>query len=185
MFNPRGVGVPQRTTNIYDASKSVDDLHHVLQELFRRYPQSNFYLAGSSFGACVGVRYLTNFDHGRRVKGMVSMANPFDLHRAAENVNSPDNKLFGKYMVKNLLRKARFNHEALARWQAEKGVDLDLAGLEKLTNTFEFDEKFTFRIHPEYRAHREYYDRVSCAQFIDRIDVPVLFLHAKDDPICP
>lgn len=185
VFNPRGVGIPQKTTNIYDPSKNVNDLHYILKILFARYPGSNFYLAGSSFGACVGVRYLATFDHGGRVRGMVSMANPFDLHKAAENVNRPENNLFGKYMVKNLMKKAKFNREALERWQAEKGVDLGLERLERLENTFDFDEQFTFRIHPEHSDHRNYYDSISCTQFIGQIKLPVLFLHARDDPICP
>lgn len=185
VFNPRGVGIPQITSNIYDPSRSPEDLHFVLSILFKRYPKANFYLAGSSFGACISIRYITNYDHGNRIKGVVSMANPFDIYKSAQNINNPSNKIFGKYMSKNLLKKVKFNIEAVKKWQAETGIELQLNEMEKLENTFEFDEKFTFIVHPQYKVHKDYYDLISCIDFIDKIRIPVFFLHSKDDPICP
>jgi hypothetical protein len=185
VFNPRGVGIPQITTKIFDASKNTEDLDYILQILFKKYPQANFYLAGSSFGACTSVRYVTTFDHGNRIKGIVSMANPFDLYKAAEYINHPSNQIFGKFMTKNLLKKVKRNRDAIRMWEMESGTELDWNKLEHLTNTFQFDEEVTFKIHTEYTDHRTYYERVSCTPFVKDLEIPTLFLHSKDDPICP
>lgn len=177
--------MPQVTTHIYDAAKSPDDLHYILKILFKRYPNANFYLAGSSFGACIGVRYVTNYDHDSRVKGIVSMANPFDIFKAAEHINTPSNRIFAKFMVKNLLKKVHFNKEAIKMWEVENQTTIPWEKLEGLSNTFEFDELFTFKIHPKYIDHKTYYDKISCSTFVDKLEIPALFLHSKDDPICP
>lgn len=163
----------------------MHDLDFVLKILFERYPNANFYLAGSSFGACIGIRYLTNFDHNKRIKGMYSLSNPFDIFKSANNLNTWSYMLYGKFMTKNLVKKTNSNHKMIKEWEKENNIDLDFDNLFKVKSTFEYDEKFTFKIHKNSDHRKYYYDTISCATFIDKIDVPVLFLHSRNDPICP
>lgn len=161
----------------------MNDLHFVLEHLFKKYPQSNFYLSGSSFGACIGIRYITQFDHGHRVKGMVSLSNPFDILKSAQMLNTWRFCLYGKFMVKNLVKKVHHNKTAIEKWIEENKSDLDFEHLSKIKSTFEFDNYFTFRVNKSYKNIDDYYHDISCEQFVSKIQIPVLFLQAKNDPI--
>jgi hypothetical protein len=48
----------------------------------------------------------------------------------------------------------------------------------------EFDELYTARLHG-FRDAADYYARASALQFVGRIRVPTLIVHAQDDPFIP
>jgi predicted alpha/beta-fold hydrolase len=48
----------------------------------------------------------------------------------------------------------------------------------------EFDDAATARLHG-FAGVDDYYGRSSCAQFLPRIRVPTLLVHAEDDPFVP
>lgn len=183
VFNPRGNAIPQRTTHLFDYSKTIVDLHEVMTVLTDRAPSSNFYFVGTSLGASIGVKYLAHYNGGKRVKAMVSIANPFDVYRAAANTNNWRNRVYGKFLTKKLVEKVLFNRASIERWLAENGRKLDFGRLEGLSTTFEFDREVTFKIMHNVGDSREYYHTFSCHQDVGNVEEPVLFLHSRNDPI--
>lgn len=49
----------------------------------------------------------------------------------------------------------------------------------------EFDDKFTLRVHPNFKTVAEYYYASSCLNKVKDIKVPTMVIHSKDDPIIP
>jgi predicted alpha/beta-fold hydrolase len=92
VFNPRGSIIPQKTVNLFNFENIYDDLDFVLSHVERKYPNSNIYFVGFSLGSSYGMRFLA--DHQSRIKGMVSIANPFDVFEAAKSLNSAKHSIY-------------------------------------------------------------------------------------------
>lgn len=183
VFNPRGNAIPQITTHLFDYSKTVLDLDEVMRFLFASYPSRSVYLVGTSLGASLGVKYLARFNEDQRVKGMVSIANPFDVYQAAANANSWRNHVYGSHLTKNLIQKVMFNRKAIERWSQEHGRHVEFDRLKRLKSTFAFDKEVTFRMLHQYDNSKDYYKLFSCTDDVAAVRQPVLFLQSKNDPI--
>ena len=53
-----------------------------------------------------------------------------------------------------------------------------------LRTTFQFDELYTLKVLAPGSSPKKYYANVSCLNFVEKVDIPALFLHSKNDPIC-
>lgn len=183
VFNPRGVGVPQKTTNIFDYSLILSDLQDFMDHVYKLYPSADIYFTGISLGASLGVKYLGAYKEHSRVKGMVSIANPFDVYKAAASANSWKNIIYGQFLTQKLSEKVEFNRQAIEEWSKEKNVSLDFNHIRKAKTTFEFDRRFTFKIVEQHNDSSIYYQLFSCQHDVGNIDVPVMFIQSKNDPI--
>jgi predicted alpha/beta-fold hydrolase len=61
-------------------------------------------------------------------------------------------------------------------------LSLSRAELAKLRSFREFDDAVTAPMHG-FRSAHDYYERCSSRQFVERIEIPTLVLHAADDPL--
>lgn len=183
VFNPRGNAIPQITTHLFDYSKTIEDLHQILQGLFQKHPNRNMFFVGTSLGASIGIRYLSQFNEEGRVKGMVSIANPFDVYQAAANANKYRNLVYGHHLTTQLIKKVFFNRESIEKWLSENGRSIDFDRLKRLKSTFEFDKEVTFKMLHQHDNSRDYYKLFSCTEDVANVRQPVLFLHSKNDPI--
>lgn len=182
VFNPRGNAVPQITTHVFDYSKTILDMKEVISMLTNKHANNNFYLVGTSLGASLGVKYLAQHNDSGRVKGMVSIANPFDVFRAAANANKWTNHIYGRFLTEKLVEKVMFNRTSIEAWLLEHGRTINFDKLKKLRTTWAFDKEVTFRIH-DVSNTQEYYKTFSCHEDVGAVTQPVLFLHSKNDPI--
>lgn len=182
VFNPRGVGVSQRTDNLFDYSKIQDDLNFVMDHIYSKYPKSNHYIVGFSLGASYGMQYLCHYKDRSKIKGMVSIGNPFDVYKAAESANSWKNIIYGHFLTQKLIEKVEFNIDAITERQKKDGIDFSLDKVKKTYTTFRFDNEFTFKFL-DFNDSKTYYKLFSCLSDIKDIDVPVLIIHSKNDPI--
>ena len=187
MFNPRGVGVPQITTHIFDYSLVLQDLEDFMAHIYATFPNSNVYFVGVSLGASLGVKYLGAHKEHSRVKGMVSIANPFSVYKAAASANSFKHSIYGRFLVRNLYNKVMFNKKAIEEYGRLKNISFDYEKIRRSPTTFDFDKNFTFTILSQYNDSAKYYELFSCEQDVQNVDVPMLFIHSKNDPIslCP
>ena len=183
MFNPRGVEIPQKTTNLFDYSKNINDLQEVVEYLETEYPNNHFYFVGSSLGGALGVKYLANCNTKRRVKGMVSLANPFDVFGAATNANSFKNIIYGNFLTSRLVHKVEFNKDSIDQWQIKMNKKIDYQKVKNSITTFQFDKNFSFLIHHTFGDSKSYYHSLSCHLDISKVEEPVLFIQSKNDPI--
>ena len=70
---------------------------------------------------------------------MVSISNPFDVYKAAVEMNKYKNFLYGYSSTKNLIKKYKFNIESIKKKEEKFGFKLDWDWIDKATSTFEFD----------------------------------------------
>lgn len=182
VFNPRGVGIPQITDNIFDYSRVLDDLNTAMDYAYAKYPESNFYMVGFSLGASYGMQYLSHYKQKSRFGAMVSIGNPFDVYEAAAGANGFKNIIYGHFLTKKLQEKVEFNIKAIEERKKKDAVDFNYEKLSKCFTTFCFDREFTFKFF-DYIDSRVYYKVFSCLTDLKDIDVPVLVIHSKNDPI--
>ena len=182
VFNPRGVGIPQKTDNLFDYSKILDDMNYVMDYVYTKYPNSNHYLIGFSLGASYGMQYLCHYKQRSKVKAMVSIGNPFDVYQAAASANSWRNIIYGHFLTKRLIERVEFNIDSITERQKKDGIAYDLDKVRKCYTTFKFDKEFTFKFL-DYNDSKVYYKLFSCLSDVKDIDVPVLIIHSKNDPI--
>ena len=75
-----------------------------MEHVSTQFPKANIYLVGFSLGASTCFKYMNHFEH-QRIKGIVSVSNPFDVFEAAKELNSKKNYIYGNFMTNNLIKK--------------------------------------------------------------------------------
>jgi predicted alpha/beta-fold hydrolase len=92
VVNPRGSVSEQVSENIFDYRYTENDLEIAIQHVKNKYPKANMYFFGFSFGASYGTKVLAR--NQDIIKGMVCVANPFDMYKAGESLNSKKNFIY-------------------------------------------------------------------------------------------
>lgn len=90
--NLRGSGVSQITHNIFDYRNTEKDLEVVVRHIHHKFPKANIYFMGFSYGASYGTTVMAR--NQDIVKGMFSVANPFDVYKAGISLNSNTNAIY-------------------------------------------------------------------------------------------
>ena len=92
VFNPRGSIIAQKTRNLFNFESIYKDLDVIVSHINEKYPDSKVYLVGFSLGSSYGLRYLSK--NQDKFNGMVCIANPFDVFKAAKSLNSYRNFIY-------------------------------------------------------------------------------------------
>lgn len=176
-FNFRGCsGEMNRLPRFYHAG-DTDDLQHVLATVRRRFNGVPLGAIGFSLGGNVLLKYLGEQGHeaGELLTAAVGVSVPFDLAAGTRQLEQPGiTWVYTQYFMRKLRSKAAAKRELLA---PHCEIDRALAS----RKIREYDDALTSQLHGFGDAWN-YYQQSSCAQFIDRIEVPTLILHALDDP---
>lgn len=182
VYNPRGVGIPQVTTNIFDLSRTVEDFDVFIEHVKAKYPDSSKYLIGFSLGGAQAFKYLANFDNAKEIKGVVTIGNPFNVYEAAVSANKLKHIIYGNFLTQKLVERVEFNIDAVNKIKAQKNIDFDLNKVKRSLITFDFDKNFTFKFL-DVECSEKYYLQFSCIDHIDKVDNPSLIINSKNDPI--
>src|SRR5258708_1526743 len=109
--------------------------------------------------------------------GVCAVSAPIDLAASAAALRLRKNFLYQGRFLKRLKERVRKRH-ALA-------PDLfPLGPLTQVTSIYDFDDQYTAKLFGFGTADR-YYQTQSSRQFLERIRIPTLVVHAKDDPLVP
>ena len=160
-------------------SGETGDLSFVLDKISGEYSASPLALAGVSLGGNVLLKFLG--ERGSRlppqVKAAAAVSVPFDLARSATRINRGFSRIYQRFFIGSLRRKA------LAK--AARYPDLAPAQKIRALKTLEgFDDLITGPIHG-FRDAQDYYRKSSSLQFLERIRLKTLLLSAVDDPMLP
>ena len=105
-FNPKGTGIPVTVEHrLFDYRYLPEELEFVVDYVIEKYPNRNIYLAGFSLGSSYATRFLSRAHNKKKIKAFVSISNPFDVYKAAVELNSRKNFLYGYSATKELIRK--------------------------------------------------------------------------------
>jgi hypothetical protein len=166
-------GEPNRLARAYHSGETGDfDL--VVQRLRERHPGTALAAIGYSLGGNVLLKWLGEQGPGAPLRAAVAVSVPFLLHESVTQMNRGFARVYQRHLVKSL--RASVRRKARARTPA-----VPLAGLDRIRDFFEFDDRITGPLHG-FRDAMHYYTASSSRQYLGRIGVPTLIVQARDDP---
>jgi predicted alpha/beta-fold hydrolase len=170
-------GEPNRLARFYHAG-DTGDLGFVLQWLARREPGVRLGAVGFSLGANVLLKLLGERGDASPLAAAAAISVPFDLSAGADQLaGSVMGRFYTGVFIRSLLRKYRDKRHLLDGQCDTRRV--------MAARTFrEFDDAATAPLHG-FSGVDHYYGSSSSGQFLPRIRVPTLLLHAQDDPFVP
>ncbi|HEY4671401.1 MAG TPA: hydrolase [Gemmatimonadaceae bacterium] len=169
---------PNRARRFYHSGET-SDAAFALEQISGEFPESDLAMAGVSLGGNVLLKLLgeRGDDLPPRLRAAAAVSVPFDLARSSTRINRGFSRLYQRFFMTSLRRKA-----------AEKAERFpDLASSEKIAalRTLEdFDNLITGPLHG-FRDAQDYYARSSSLPYLGAIRLQTLLLSAVDDPMLP
>ncbi len=164
----RGAGTGEYAGGMYHGGKT-EDVRAVIEHFDR--PVA---VVGFSLGGNLTVKLLG--EHTDAVVAGVAVSAPLDLAVSVEHLHHMAGGLYEKFLVHRLRKEALRRG---ARYTPEERV-----GITKARGLVEFDNALTAPRHG-WRDAAEYYAVNSSIDYLDKVTVPLLLIHAKDDPMVP
>ncbi len=166
-------GEPNRLPRSYH-SGDTGDLTEVVETLRARGDIPVMAAVGYSLGGNVLLKWLGERGAGAPIAAAAAVSVPYTLSRAADRLTSGLSRIYQRRLIGELRRK-------LGRKFAHTASPIDLARAQRSRDFWEFDDAVTAPLHG-FRDVHDYYARASSRQYLQRIRVPTLMLHAEDDP---
>ncbi len=173
-------GEPNRRARSYHAG-ATEDLALALSAVAGRHPGLPVGALGFSLGGNALLKLLAEREvagaRDVRLEAAVAVSVPFDLARAAAELERGVGRLYARFFLRSLRTAARARAE-----RHPAALDLDAAlGARTLR---EFDDAVTAPLHG-FRDAAHYYARCSSGPVLGAVRTRTLLLHALDDPLAP
>lgn len=179
-LNVRGCGGTEHLAPGGYHAGMVDDPRHVLFELAERDGVERVHLVGFSLGGNMVVRLagLLGDEAPAALRSVVSISGALELSPCADQVDGTRiGRIYRHYFLARLKDRAR----RMAELFPER---YPLPDLDAIRTLREFDDAFTAP-HGGFDGAADYYERASAWPLAARVRVPLLLVHAQDDPIVP
>jgi predicted alpha/beta-fold hydrolase len=167
-------GEPNRLARGYH-SGDTGDIGAFIQVLQRRFEGRWLGAVGFSLGGNALLKYLGETGTDCLLSQAVAVSVPFDLARCADRLETGASRVYSHHLLSRLKAKIADRRDLM---QAS-GVDVDVAL--RCRSFRDFDGAVIAPIFG-FADAADYYAQSSCTQFLGRIAVPTLILHAEDDP---
>lgn len=167
-----------RARRFYHSGETTDTAF-VLERISNEFPTSPLAIAGVSLGGNVLLKFLGEKGHElpHQLKAAAAISVPFDLSRSAKRINRGLSRLYQRFFIDSLRRKAQE--------KAERFPDIApiprIAGIRTLED---FDNLITGPLHG-FQDAQDYYQRSSSLPWLKQIRLNTLLLSAFDDPMLP
>ena len=163
---------PNRLPQWYHSGQS-EDPQRILEVLRDQMGIEVYAAVGFSLGGNVLLKWLGEQGAAMPLQRAAVMSVPFHLADAARRMGEGFSRLYQWYLISGMQKKYK---QKFASVPAPLDVDID-----KLDTFWQFDDQVTAPLHG-FNGVEDYYARASSHQFISKIRVPTLILHARDDP---
>ncbi|KAL6067948.1 medium-chain fatty acid ethyl ester synthase/esterase 2 [Balamuthia mandrillaris] len=174
--NNRGAaGTVISTPRGYCGAYTEDARAAILHVKRRIHPDSPLIAIGYSLGANILVKYLGEEGEKTPLTAAASCSNPFDFLSAAKVLER--RTLYNRVLTAGCIQTFK---RQLAIYSAVPEIDVD--AVINSVRLREFDDRLT-RIIFGYDTVDDYYFDASSRFYIPAVKVPLLVIHAKDDPI--
>lgn len=176
----RGCGTsPNRLPRAYHSGDTAD-AYWLIGQLTHRYPRALKIAAGVSLGGNMLVKLVAEQGgDGLDLAGAIVISAPLDLSASADTLHQGVSRVYERHLLGSLKRKMR---PRLA--SGELPLSITPQALEALGSLRDYDEAVTAPLHG-FDGAEDYYRRASAGPLLDRIELPMLILHAEDDPFMP
>jgi predicted alpha/beta-fold hydrolase len=168
-------GTEQYSPTLYHSGLS-GDVGAVMRFFLERERLESIALIGYSMGGNLVLKLAGDLgaDAPRELHSVVGVSPAIDLDLSASALHRPQNRLYERRFLRNLLK--RFRHKVRL---FPRAFDPNRAvGIRSLR---EFDDRIT-ALYSGFASAADYYYRAAAARVVDHIAVPTLVLHALDDP---
>lgn len=154
-------------------------LAEITAELTGSFGLREILLVGVSMGGNILLKLLGEWgsEAPREMVAAATISPLVDLTSSWRILESSSNRLYRWYYVNRLRRLALARADLLNSY-------IDVERLRKVKSIREFDEAFTVPLSG-YRDVHEYYARASAVSGFEKIGVPALIIHSRDDPLLP
>lgn len=169
-------GEPNRLTRSYH-SGDTGDLQALLSTLRQRESHTPMAAVGYSLGGNVLLKWLGEAGKQADLIAAIAVSVPFDLARAAWQLEQELSKAYQWSLVRALKRSVRYKFRY-------RDCPFDLKALKKVRTFKEFDDLITAPMHG-FKNANDYWQRSSSGPFLRNIQIPTLLLHSIDDPFLP
>jgi uncharacterized protein len=160
-------------------SGETSDVAFVLERISREFPFAPLGMVGVSLGGNVLLKFLgeRGKDLPKTLRGAATISVPFDLARSSKRINRGFSRLYQRFFLGSLRRKAG---EKAKRFPDLAPVDR-IASLRTLED---FDNLVTGPLHG-FADAQDYYARSSSLAYLEAIRLKTLLISAVDDPMLP
>jgi uncharacterized protein len=160
---------------LYNSSLS-GDVGAVARSVIENDGVSRFALIGFSMGGNLVLKLAGEWgsDGPGEFRGVAAVCPAMDLAASADALHGASNRVYEWYFLWQLFR--RFREKAKLFPQ-----NFDAARLHGVTSLRSFDDLVTAH-YCGFAGADDYYERAAAARVVDRIAVPALIIHAKNDP---
>ncbi|HTJ97663.1 MAG TPA: hydrolase [Rhodocyclaceae bacterium] len=174
-------GRPNRLPRAYHSGDSAE-VAWVLAQLQQRQAGAPLFAVGVSLGGNALLKYLGEQGSAARhiVSAAAAVSVPYDLAAADRCLSRGIARLYARHFLKTLIPQALAKAQ---RFPNQPGLNQP----ERIRNAKtlrEFDDAVTAPLHG-FRDADDYYTQSSSGQYVARIAVPALLLHALNDPFLP
>lgn len=167
-----------RTRRFYHSGETTD-IALVLEKIAREFPLAPLGMVGVSLGGNVLLKFLGERGGNlpNRLRAAAAISVPFDLARSSKRINRGFSRLYQRFFLGSLRRKARE--------KAQRFPDLAAADrIASLKTLEEFDDLITGPLHG-FQDAQDYYAQSSSLPFLKSIRLKTLLISAVDDPMLP
>jgi len=175
-LNLRGGGPSRATCRRSYCGGSGDNVAAVLSTLDIEEARRGVVLIGFSLGGTVILHCLARHACGVAPTCAVTVSTPLDLAAVIRRLMRPRNVLYHRWLLARM-------KEAVIGGASEISPEQQAAVLDARSIP-EFDNAFTAP-HHGFADADDYYARCSVTGLLERIDTPLLMLHARNDPWIP
>jgi predicted alpha/beta-fold hydrolase len=178
-MNLRNCGDTEHLTPTLYHGGLTEDLRVVVTELIERDQLQKLFVVGVSLGGNMVLKLAGEYadEPPPELLGVCAVSPSVDLNASADLILKRSNWLYHRDFLRRL--KSR-----LLRKQKLFPEKYDTSDLKSIRTLREFDDRYTSRAHG-FAGAADYYYRASSIRVVDKIRVPTLIIHGKDDPFIP
>ncbi len=176
LMNQRNCGgMDHCAPTLYNSSLS-GDVAAVVRNILENDGVSRFALIGFSMGGNLVLKLAGEWGNEGppQFRAVAAVCPAIDLAASADALHEPANRIYEYYFLMQLFQRLRRK----ARFFPAK---FDLSRLRGISTLRQFDDRITAH-YCGFTGADDYYARAAASNVIDRIVVPTLIIHAKNDP---
>ena len=166
-------GEPNRLARSYH-SGDTGDIDFLVRTLKAREPNTPLTTIGYSLGGNALLKWLSEKGHEAPVQSAVAVSVPFLLHESTLHMQRGFARVYQWHLLKSLKRNVL---RKVQRFTLPARAD----EIQKMKTFYEFDDRITGPLHG-FKDAMHYYTSSSSRQYLKRIRIPTLIVHAHDDP---
>lgn len=163
----------------------TNDLDLMVNDLYSKFGKK-FIGVGFSLGGHILMKYLgESKSNENKFHLAASICQGYDLLKGYEMMHEWGNmrKLYNFVITKNMLKVITRHKDSFKKHSEEK--QMNWHRIESATSLHELDSEFTLKMFSEGHKLEDWYKKESCSLHLKNVQIPVLMVNAKDDPLIP